>query len=453
MALAVLEAYFLYSDLTGTSSGGPGPVLRFLYPDLSLLPVLAFSAVFSLVCRARRSAEVTVFHRWVVRAFALLIAFWCAAVAAAEQHVSGEITTFIIGVLAESVLLYAGGIFFAVLLLSSLAVLVATAAAFGMAPGRLFSENPALVGMLLIGWLISRLLLWAHRRQTVARFGLMEARRKLLRVNHKLRGVNRQLEEAQLQLIRQEKLASIGQLSAGVAHEICNPIGFLKSNFSALEQHFRALRPALETAAPVHLAAGRPLDVDAVLRDIEELFRDSGQGFEQVMRVVHNLLDFSRVPSAGGFEKYDLHAGIESTLVVARSEYRDVAEIIREYGEIPLIDGMGGEINQVILNILTNAVHAIRSTGPRPRGTIRIRTWHEGGRVCCSLSNDGVPIPPEIVARIFDPFFTTKPAGQGTGLGLSIAYDIIVKRHRGELTVTSGAVTTFTFTLPVSQSR
>ena len=224
-----------------------------------------------------------------------------------------------------------------------------------------------------------------------------------------------------------------------MAHEINNPIAFLKSNFSALRQHFEALRHSFPAAA-------LPAEV---MRDIEGLFRDTEEGFQRVVRVVHSLLAFARVPSAGGLEKYDLHTGIENTLLMARSEYRYVAEIERDYGEIPLIECQGGEINQVLLNIITNAAYALRQRA-LPGGWIRIRTRLEGGRVACAIANNGPPIPPADLPRIFAPFFTTKPAGQGTGLGLSIAYDIVVKRHGGELTVASGEETTFTITLPVS---
>ncbi len=439
LALAVLEVYFLLSDMSA-AAGDTGLRLRYLYPDLSLLPVLALLFVFCLLFRARRRQDVKAIHRVVVRAFALVLLLWTAVVAGAEQHESGEISTYVIGLLAVSVLLYAGGTFFTLMFAAGLVTLLATAWTFGIPPGRFLAAHPSLAGLHVIGWLISRLLLRAHRQQFSTRMRLLGARRRQQEANARLRRVNRKLKATQLQLIRQDRLAAIGQLSAGVAHEINNPLAFLKANFSALRQHFQAL---VRNAAT---AGGPPGDG---LQDLEGLFRDSEEGFQRVIRVVRHLLDFSRVQSYGSLEKYDLHAGIESTLVVARSQYLEVAEIVREYGTLPLIECRGGEINQVLLNILTNAAQALRE-GARPNGWIRIRTWVDGDRVACAISNNGPPIPADILPRVFAPFFTTKPRGQGTGIGLSIAYDIVVKRHGGELTVTSNGTTTFTLVLPVS---
>ncbi|HOV63309.1 MAG TPA: ATP-binding protein [Spirochaetia bacterium] len=171
------------------------------------------------------------------------------------------------------------------------------------------------------------------------------------------------------------------------------------------------------------------------------------------MQIVTNLKNFARIDVEENFDLYDINAGIESSIVVAWNELKYVADVRKELGEVPQIRARGGEINQVILNIIVNAAQAIASQERTQKGTIVIRTYVKGENVVCSIEDNGPGIPESIRLRIFDPFFTTKSPGKGTGLGLSISYDIIVNKHSGSLIVDSepGKGTIFTFELPISR--
>jgi PAS domain S-box-containing protein len=280
--------------------------------------------------------------------------------------------------------------------------------------------------------------------------------RELWKTNLELAEVNLKLQRTQSIMVQQEKLASIGQLAAGVAHEINNPLGFLKSNHSMLEKDFRVfkdaweeLRGAVEPAAMHEIESRRK--IAPLFSELDELFAESAEGLSRIMRIVANLKTFSRVDQAGELELFDVNGGIESTLVVAWNEVKYVAEIQKTLGELPKIRARGGEINQVILNILVNAAQAIESQKRSERGLISIETSLKGDRVVIAIGDDGPGIPEAIRLRIFDPFFTTKEPGKGTGLGLSISYDIIVAKHGGRLVVESepGKGSRFVIELPV----
>lgn len=285
---------------------------------------------------------------------------------------------------------------------------------------------------------------------------------------------NIQIRNSQARIIQQEKLASIGQLAAGVAHELNNPIGFISSNFSTLKNYVQIFREYLGMLEPLaglestesgsHPQAAKISAIrkfrlakrlDFILADTDDLFRESREGLDRVASIVQNLRDFARVDLENRIGEYDLNQGIENTLVVARNEIKYSADVRLELGEIPPIECVGGEINQVLLNILVNAAQAIRSSERREKGMIVVRTYAEGSHVYCEISDDGPGIPPGIIGRIFDPFFTTKEAGKGTGLGLNISYDIVINKHGGELTVKSevGKGAVFTIKLPVESPR
>jgi signal transduction histidine kinase len=265
---------------------------------------------------------------------------------------------------------------------------------------------------------------------------------------------------AQEQLMQSEKLASIGQLAAGVAHEINNPIGYVFSNFETLGTYiarmltmFQAYREAEQRIGdPAELARLRALreqiELDYLIEDIPLLIGESREGISRVRKIVQDLKDFSRVDANQDWQWANLHAGIDSTLNIVSNEVKYKADVVKQYGDIPDIECQPSHINQVIMNIVVNGAHAI---GPE-RGTITIRTGVEpgGARVWIEIADSGAGIPKEIVSRIFDPFFTTKPIGSGTGLGLSLSYGIIQK-HNGQIEVASevGRGTTFRITLPV----
>jgi len=269
----------------------------------------------------------------------------------------------------------------------------------------------------------------------------------------------RALEETHVQLLQSEKLASIGQLAAGVAHEINNPIGFISANLNTLRTWVRSLLAViaahdaaltqLEPATRDALTAMRgEADLDYVRDEIVTLIDESIDGAVRVRRIVQDLRDFSR-PGSGEWSVVDIHAGLESTLNVVHNELKYKADIVREYGDVPQVECLPSQLNQVFMNLLVNAAHAIPA-----RGVITIRTSSDGEQVSIAISDTGTGMTPDVVRRIFDPFFTTKPVGQGTGLGLSVSHGI-VERHRGAIDVTSepGRGTTFCVRLPIRRAE
>jgi two-component system NtrC family sensor kinase len=278
------------------------------------------------------------------------------------------------------------------------------------------------------------------------------------RRNQELTELNARLSMAQEQLMQSEKLASIGQLAAGVAHEINNPIGYVFSNFETLGtyigrmltmfDHYQQAEASIgdaEVLASVR-ALRASIDLDFLIEDIHGLMAESREGISRVRKIVQDLKDFSRVDANQEWQWANLHAGIDSTLNIVSNEVKYKADVIKEYGDIPDIECQPSHINQVIMNIVINGAHAI---GPE-RGRITIRTGCDDTHVWIEIADTGAGIPKEIQSRIFDPFFTTKPIGSGTGLGLSLSYGIIQK-HSGQIEVQSapGCGTTFRITLPI----
>jgi two-component system, NtrC family, sensor kinase len=278
---------------------------------------------------------------------------------------------------------------------------------------------------------------------------------ELWKANLELAETNLKLQQTQGLMVQQEKLASIGQLAAGIAHEINNPIGFLKSNHAMLQRYVsmisEAWKEARAAAGPVIGEIEARLDLGFVFSAFDAIFPESEEGFSRIMRIIGNLKNFSRIDQGGDFGPFDVNAGIESTLIVARNAIKYVADTHKNLGELPPIKARGGEINQVILNILVNAAQAIESQKRATKGLIEIETRRQGEMVRILIHDDGPGIPESIQRRVFDPFFTTKEPGKGTGLGLSISYDIIVTKHGGRLSLESdpGEGSTFIIELPI----
>ncbi len=283
-----------------------------------------------------------------------------------------------------------------------------------------------------------------------------------LRLAHgALSEANGKLSEAQDKLVQSEKLASIGQLAAGVAHEINNPIGYIFSNFGTLERYLGDLFEMLAgyeaaeeemagTPSAAKLKALRErIELDFLKEDIPTLMAESKEGITRVRKIVQDLKDFSRVDAHQEWVWSNLHQGIDSTLNMVNNEIRYRADVVKEYGVLPDVYCLPSELNQVFMNLLVNAAHAI--TAVRGAITIRSGTDAVSERVWIEVSDNGGGIPKENLARIFDPFFTTKPVGKGTGLGLSLSYGI-VRKHHGQLDVRSepGLGTTFRVTVPVN---
>ena len=281
---------------------------------------------------------------------------------------------------------------------------------------------------------------------------------ELLRRNQELTELNVKLSRAQEQLLQSEKLASIGQLAAGVAHEINNPISFVFSNFGTLQTYVADLLRVLVQYEQAEQFITNPevvkqiatlrhqVDLDFLMDDVPVLMVESRDGIERVRKIVQDLKDFSRVDAHQDWQWVNLHHGIDSTLNIVNNEVKYKADIVKEYGDIPEVECLPSQINQVIMNIVVNGAQAIGG----PRGRITIRTGAGDGHVWIEIADTGSGIPKAIQSRIFDPFFTTKAIGSGTGLGLSLSYGIIQK-HGGRIDVQSeqGVGTVFRIELPI----
>ncbi|MEE7546183.1 sensor histidine kinase [Xanthomonas sp. Kuri4-1] len=292
--------------------------------------------------------------------------------------------------------------------------------------------------------------------------GQQDYERELQQRHAELRQAYMRLNGAQDKLLQSEKMASIGQLAAGVAHEINNPIGYVHSNLGSLQEYLRSLFTLIE-AYERALQAPDPkalipeideirsrADIDFISRDLPQLMAESREGIERVTRIVRDLKDFSYSDRSESWKMVDLHAGLESTINIIWNELKYKVTLERRYGELPLVECLPSELNQVYMNLLLNAGQAIAE-----RGTITVSTGREGNdQVWIQLQDTGAGIAPDLLQRIFDPFFTTKPVGSGTGLGLSISYGIINKHH-GRIDVDSvpGQGASFRIVLPVRQPR
>lgn len=264
--------------------------------------------------------------------------------------------------------------------------------------------------------------------------------------------LNARLEQANRQLLQSEKLAAIGQLAAGVAHEINNPVGYVYSNLQSLgtylEDLFR-LTDAIDGATSLDdlRAIKKNIDYSYLKDDLKDLLAESREGIERVKTIISAMKDFSHIDDEE-FKLADLHRGIETTLNVVNNELKYKANVVREFGELPEVECISSQINQVIMNLLVNAAHAIDDFGE-----IVIRTRADSENAIIEVEDNGKGIASENLHRIFEPFFTTKPVGQGTGLGLSLSFNI-VQKHNGYITAehaSTGKGTCFRISLPLKQ--
>ncbi|WP_271008097.1 ATP-binding protein [Paucibacter sp. B51] len=285
---------------------------------------------------------------------------------------------------------------------------------------------------------------------------VMRAQRELVNNYRQIQQANARLEDAQNQLLQSEKMASIGQLAAGVAHEINNPVGFVASNLGTLRRYIESmlqLNGLYETINHATLpdelrkqieCLRQEADFEFIQEDLPQLLRESDDGLGRVKKIVQDLKDFSRVDQAD-WQDADLNQGLESTLNVVRHEIKYKVEVRRDYGPLPPVRCLAAQLNQVFMNLIVNAAHAMPG-----QGLLQLRTEAQGDWVCISVRDNGQGMPPEVMRRIFDPFFTTKPVGQGTGLGLSLSFSI-VKKHGGRIEVESepGVGSCFKVWIPV----
>ncbi|PKO39342.1 MAG: histidine kinase [Betaproteobacteria bacterium HGW-Betaproteobacteria-6] len=342
---------------------------------------------------------------------------------------------------------------------------------FSLADGRVFEckSRPQYLGEHIVGRVFS----FADvTRRIAAEDALRESRDELERrveqrtaelqsANSNLKAEREQqaaliarLEEAQSQLIQSEKMASIGQLAAGVAHEINNPVGFIKSNLGTLQRYIADFSKVLNAYAEIEHELGeasqasvsqlkKDLELDYLQQDLDVLLTETNDGVQRVQDIVRDLKSFSHV-SSSEIVLANLEMGLDSTLNVVWNEVKYKAKVVKEYAGIPEIMCAPSQLNQVFMNLLVNASQAIEE-----RGQINIRTTSSEAEVRIEIEDSGRGIPPENLGRIFEPFFTTKPVGKGTGLGLSLSYGI-VKKHHGRIEVSSevGKGTRFTVVLP-----
>jgi PAS domain S-box-containing protein len=315
------------------------------------------------------------------------------------------------------------------------------------------AEDGAVNGIVGIGYDVTQRKLMEERlRERTQALEVANARLEAEKEQQQI--LIRKLSDMQGQLLQSEKMASIGLLAAGVAHEINNPLAFISSNFGALERDAKDILKLIsafegvegllpgDARAPVAFMK-QDIGLDDIRQDLDALFAESREGLQRVKHIVQNLKDFSR---PGGTEKEmaDLEQGLDSTLNVAWNEIKYKADVVREYAGVPGLYCLPSQINQVFLNLLINAAHAIED-----KGTIVVRTGYDDKVVWVEIEDNGSGIAPAHLDHIFEPFFTTKPVGKGTGLGLSIVYGI-VQGHQGTIDVKSevGKGTVFRVALP-----
>ena len=297
--------------------------------------------------------------------------------------------------------------------------------------------------------------LWRTARRRRVEAALQRQLNEMTELNHRL-------EQTHNQLLQSEKMAAIGQLAAGVAHEINNPVSFVQSNFGTLTEYVNDLLAIDEAYAEVERQLGiqqpqvfeRVHQIkdkaghDFIVRDMRQLIGESREGLERVSRIVRDLRDFSRVGETG-WQWTDLHHGLDSTINIVKSVIRNKIDIERQYGDLPPVHCIPAQLNQVYLNLLVNAAQSIEE-----RGRIIVRTGTLNDEVWVEIEDNGGGITPEHMKHLFEPFFTTKPIGKGTGLGLSLSWGI-VQRHRGKIEVRSepGIATVFHVSMPVDPQR
>jgi two-component system NtrC family sensor kinase len=279
-----------------------------------------------------------------------------------------------------------------------------------------------------------------------------------------------ELNTALSRLMMQEKLVSIGQLAAGIAHELNNPINFIRVNFVSLREYFASLvrwqkvcREALDQiesdqAALVNRRLAeveRSLGFDFLLKDFPELFNQSEKGFVRVANIIGAMRNFSREEDQEQYAPVDINSCLQDTLIISKHEYKYIADVELQLGQVSPIDGIAQQLNQVFLNLIVNAAQAIQAAQLQSDGLITIKTWQKNDMVFCSVQDNGTGIAKENLKHLFEPFFTTKAPGKGTGLGLSISYDIVVNKHQGELKCQNndGDGACFTLWLPARQAK
>lgn len=279
-------------------------------------------------------------------------------------------------------------------------------------------------------------------KRRLAEDALRDSESRLKEQTLKLEKALQDLQETQTQLIQTEKMSSLGQLVAGIAHEINNPVNFIHGNVNCAHDYIDNLisllnlyRQTYPQPAPEIIAKSEEIDLEFLLSDLPQLLKSMQVGTERIAKIVLSLRSFSRLDEADR-KAVDIHAGIDDTLLILQYNLKakgnaSKVNVIKDYGDLPLVECYAGQLNQVFMNILSNAIDAFPKESENP--TIRIKTELNGDRAIISISDNGTGMNSNVQKSLFNPFFTTKPVGQGTGLGLAISYQIVVEKHGGTL--------------------
>ncbi len=272
--------------------------------------------------------------------------------------------------------------------------------------------------------------------------------KKLQCQNEDLETALAQLRQAQMQMVQQEKLAGIGQLAAGVAHEINNPLAYISSNIGTLGKYLQILSEFyagygdLKEKMPSELRMEsneleKKRDLNLILQDGTELVKEASDGLQRISRIVKELRNFSQTEEYERWQEYDLNQELQSIMSLCAGEARPWAELCLVASEVDVIFAIKSHLNQALMNLLVNAIQAVQEDRREKKGLISLKTWQDEDSVYCAVEDNGIGIAQEDQGRIFDAFFTTRPIGSGVGLGLSIAREVIVKKHGGDIRVQS----------------
>ena len=305
----------------------------------------------------------------------------------------------------------------------------------------------------------------SHTKQAEA--DLLRSEVELRAQADQLRTTLHQLKRTQTKLIQSEKMSSLGQLVAGIAHEINNPVNFIHGNLAHVQSYVqdmmqivRCYQAHYPAPIPIVQELSEELDIDYIVQDLPKLIGSVKSGTERIRQIVLSLRSFSRLDESA-LKLADIHEGLESTLMIVGSrleatERRCAIEIVKAYENIPLVECYASQLNQVFLNILTNAIDAIDLASEADKAyQIVLQTFQTADTLVVRISNNGLPISPADKKRLFDPFFTTKPVGKGTGMGLAISYQTMVDLHKGtlEYSQSEDGKTTFTLEIPTRSSE
>jgi len=305
--------------------------------------------------------------------------------------------------------------------------------------GSLRQQNFLLSGLSIVsGLLILGVFLWRVYFSVIKREHITEAK----------------LDEATKRLMQSEKLASLGEMAAGVAHEINNPVGYVSSNLTTLQKYLTVYEEVLDASASDEAALlelKKRVNFTFIRNDVRNLVKETQEGVERVKTIIKDLKDYARTNTSASYLPSDIHVGLKSTLNIANNQIKNRAAIRLDLGDLSLVECAASQINQVLLNLIVNAAQSIPD---EKEGVITIRTSSDDVSVFIEVEDNGQGMSADVLQKVFDPFFTTKDPGKGTGLGLSVSQKII-QDHAGSLTVVSslGVGSIFKISLPITQTK